>query len=260
MSIRCSGGSREVDIVESVRVGIIGDRDPGKPSHTATDAALDHAEGLLGVCIEVEWLPTELLEKSTNERVERFDAFWCAPGSPYESMDGAIEMIRAVRESGKPFIGTCGGFQHAVIEYARNVIGILNAAHAEYEPDASNLLITPLSCSLAGNRERVELSPDSKVCEFYGVSQAKEKYLCNFGLAPEHRTLLEDGGLRVSGVDRHGEARIVELPRPDFYIATLFVPQMRSSASRPHPLVAAFLRAALDAQSRQETPSLKDII
>ena len=175
-------------------------------------------------------------------------------------MGCAIEMIRAVRESGKPFIGTCGGFQHAVVEYARNVLGFSDATHAEYDPDAPNLLITPLSCSLAGNMEVVEFSSGSKVRGFYAEPEAEEEYLCNFGLASRSRGLLEERGLRVSGVDRYGEARVVELPGHDFYVATLFVPQMRSAAGNPHPLVTMFLRAVLDARSRRESPSLEDAI
>ncbi|MGI9048699.1 MAG: CTP synthase C-terminal region-related (seleno)protein [Rubrobacteraceae bacterium] len=243
---------------KTIRVGIIGDHDPDKLSNTATDAALEHATRFLGASVTAEWLPTKLLERSAPEKVECFGAFWCAPGSPYKSMSGAIEMIRAVRESGKPFIATCGGFQHVAIEYARNVLGLPGATHAEYDPDAPNPFITPLSCSLAGQSARVELSPDSRVREFYGEPEADEEYLCNFGLAPIYRGLIEEGGLRVSGVDRNSEARVVELPGHDFYVATLFVPQMRSSAGRPHPLVVAFLRAALAVRSGRRSPRLED--
>ena len=245
-------------MVESVRVGIIGDHDPGKPSHEATEAALDHAARSLGVPVGVEWLATGILEERASGDIERFDAFWCAPGSPYESMDGAIGMIRVVRESRKPFIGTCGGFQHVLIEYARNVLGFSDATHAEYDPDAQNLFVTPLYCTLSGQRERIEVLPGSKAHKVYGEPEAEEEYLCNFGLAPERRTLLEKSGLRVSGVDQNDEARVVELPDHDFYVATLFVPQMRSSAGSPHPLVVAFLRAACKPRSRRRSTELEE--
>ncbi len=231
---------------------------PDKPSHSATEEALEHAAESLGAFVETEWLPTELLEERATEEEKRFDVFWCAPGSPYRSMSGAIEMIRGVRESKKPFIGTCGGFQHAVIEYARNVLGLANTTHAEYEPDAQDPFVTSLSCSLAGQSAWVELSPDSKVHEFYGVSEIEEEYQCNFGLASGSKKLLEEGGLRVSGVDKNDEARVVELPGHDFYFATLFLPQMRSAARNPHLLVVAFLRAALDARSKRRSPKLED--
>ncbi len=245
---------------EAIRVGIIGDYDPDKPSHSATEKALDHAAEPLGAFVETEWLPTELLEERATEEEKRFDAFWCAPGSPYTSMSGAIEMIRVVRESEKPFIGTCGGFQHAVIEYATNVLGIANAAHAEYEPDAKDPFIAPLSCSLAGQSARIELSSDSKVHGFYGQTETEEEYRCNFGLASGSKKLLEAGGLRVSGMDQNSEARVVELPDHDFYVATLFVPQMRSANGNPHPLVVAFLRTALDTRSKPRSPKLEEAL
>ena len=243
---------------EAIRVGIIGDYDPDKPSHKATDAALEHVTESLVAFVETEWLPTELLEERATEEEKRFDAFWCAPGSPYTSMSGAIEMIKVVRESKKPFIGTCGGFQHAVIEYAINVLGIANAAHTEYEPDAQDPFIAPLSCSLARQSAQVELSPDSKVHGFYGQTETEEEYRCNFGLASGSKKILEAGGLRVSGMDQNGEARVVELPDHDFYVATLFVPQMRSAAGNPHPLVVAFLQAALDTRSKPRSPELEE--
>jgi CTP synthase (UTP-ammonia lyase) len=92
----------------------------------------------------------------------------------------------------------------------------------------------------------VSLDPGSRVAAHYGTTKAQEEYYCNFGLNPEHQRTLDDGGLRVVGFDDNGEARILELAEHSFYVATLFVPQTRSTPERPHPLVVAFLRAALD--------------
>jgi CTP synthase (UTP-ammonia lyase) len=142
-------------------------------------------------------------------------------------------------------LGTCGGFQHVVIEYARNVLGFADAQHAEYDPYASDLFITELACSLAGQEMAVKLSDDSRAAQSYGRTEAREQYYCNFGINPEHQRLLDDGGLRVVGVDGDGEARVLELPDHRFFIATLFVPQLRSSPESPHPLVTAYLRAAM---------------
>lgn len=90
------------------------------------------------------------------------------------------------------------------------------------------------------------LRPDPRARNLYGSSEAEEQYYCNFGLDPEHQRIIDEGGLRVSGVDRDGEARILELPKNPFYVATLFVPQMKSTRENPHPLVTGFLEAALD--------------
>jgi CTP synthase (UTP-ammonia lyase) len=157
-------------------------------------------------------------------------------------MDGALEAIRFAREGGVPFMGTCGGFQHAVIEYARNVLCIPEAGHTEYDPDTRTPFISALSCSPLGQTMRVEIEAGSKVHGIYGRSEAGEEYRCNYGLAPESRKLLEEGGMRVAGTDTDGEARIVELPGHDFYVATLFVPQASSVPGKPHPLISAFVR------------------
>jgi CTP synthase (UTP-ammonia lyase) len=158
-----------------------------------------------------------------------FDALWIAPGSPYKSLIGALNAIRYAREHDVPLLATCGGCQHVVIEYARNVLGFEDAAHAEYDPYASNLFITPLSCSLVGQTMQVEIEPGSRVEAIYGSRSAFEQYYCNFGLNPKVQQKLHDAGLRIVGRDANGEARILTLPKHRFFVATLFVPQLTST-------------------------------
>ena len=201
--------------------------------------------------MRVEWLPTDTLEGHAQEATRGFDALFCSPGSPYRSFDGALEAIRVARKEGIPFLGTCGGFQHAVVEYARNVLGLPGAGHAEYDPDAPNPFISALSCSPFGRKMHVQIGPGTTAHEIYGASEAEEEYRCNYGLEPGSRRLLEEGGLRVSGTDPDGEVRILELPGHPFYVATLFVPQLGSSLDSPHPLIVAFARAAANA-SRED--------
>src|SRR5208282_6192757 len=100
----------------------------------------------------------------------------CSPGSPYKSLDGALAGIRYARENKVPFIGTCGGFQHLVIEYARNVMGFKDAAHAESDPYASCLFITPLSCSLVGKTMEVRVKPGTQAADIYRDTWASERY------------------------------------------------------------------------------------
>ncbi len=231
----------------SVSVGVIGDFDAEFPPHAATNAGLAHAGAGLGVEVEVRWLDTTPLEDVELNELAGYDALWCAPGSPYRSLTGALRAIRFARESDLPFIGTCGGFQHVVIEYARNVLGFADAQHAEYDPYASDLFITPLSCSLVGQTMTVRLEPGSRAAHFYDREEATEQYYCNFGLNPEQQLRLHEAGLRVSGVDQDGEARVLELPDHRFYLATLFVPQLSSAHDHPHPLISAYLRTAVHA-------------
>jgi CTP synthase (UTP-ammonia lyase) len=242
----------------SAVIGAIGDFKPGFEPHEAIAAAVGHSAAALGVEAEVVWLDTPSVETAD---LSGYDALWCAPGSPFESLEGTLRGIRFARENDVPFLGTCGGFQHAVIEYARNVLGFADAQHAEYDPNASLLFVSALSCSLVGQTMSVRLDPHSRAAELYGADEATERYYCNFGLNPEHQDRLHEGGFRVVGSDQDGEARVLELPGHRFFIATLFVPHTSSSADEPHPLISAYVAesagvaaANASAASRSNSP------
>ncbi|HUL61347.1 MAG TPA: hypothetical protein VLU43_18865 [Anaeromyxobacteraceae bacterium] len=105
-------------------------------------------------------------------------------------------------------------------------------------------MVTALACSLAGQRHRVTIRPGTRAGTLYGVATADEDFYCSYGVNPEWVSRLQEGGLSVSGVGDAGEARIVELPRHPFYVVTLFIPQARSTAAEPHPLLVGFAAAA----------------
>ncbi len=132
-------------MANEIRIGIIGDYQPEHVTHPATEESLHHAADRLSVAVEITWLPTESLDPLSAAHLQPFDALWCAPGSPYRSMNGALNAIRWAREQGRPLLGTCAGFQHIVVEYARNVLGIDDAQHAEYGDTTAQLIVTPLS-------------------------------------------------------------------------------------------------------------------
>ena len=91
----------------TLRVGIIGDYNPESSYHRATDAALGHAAAALSISATPSWIPTPSLERGSVEAILKpFHALWCSPGSPYQSMDGALEGIKFAREQGWPFVGT----------------------------------------------------------------------------------------------------------------------------------------------------------
>lgn len=228
-----------------IAIGVIGDFDETFTPHAATGPAVEHAAAPLGLAVDVQWLATDVLEADPAQ-VEAFDALWAAPGSPYKNMNAALEAIRFAREEGVPLLGSCGGCQHVVVEYARNVLGIQDAQHAEYDPYASVLFVSELSCSLVGRTMHVTIEPGSRAATFYEATEAREQYYCNFGLNPQYQRQLHDGGLLVTGVDADGEARVVEIPDHPFFIATLFVPATSSSPGHPHPLISAFLQTAAE--------------
>jgi CTP synthase (UTP-ammonia lyase) len=90
-----------------VKIGIIGDLDANHPSRVATDAALNHAAAALSAAVDCSWLATQMLEKEGVEStLAPFDALWCGPGSPYASMDAALQAVRYARERDRPFVAT----------------------------------------------------------------------------------------------------------------------------------------------------------
>ncbi len=239
---------------DTVRVAVIGDRLERFVAQDSIETSLADSARALDVTVTVEWHPTPALERGAESRLAGADAIWCAPGSPYLSLDGALEGIRVARESGRPFLGTCAGFQHGVIEFARNVVGVAGAHHKEYEPDAdAPLFIDELLCSLVGQTLRVRVV-DEMLAGWYGtevVGVATEQYYCRFGLDERHVPALREHGLVVAGVDeRDGTTRVLRLVDRVFYGLTLFVPQAASTPDAPHPLVTAYLRAAVRSSRR----------
>lgn len=228
----------------NVSIALIGDQDEGFLPHQKTVSALTDAASALAVTIEISWIPTMTLETGVNQ-LTRFDGIWCVPGRPYKSLLGVLEGIRVARQRNTPFLSTCGGFQHAVLEYARNVLGLHEAQHEEYAPSASELLVSRLPCSLVGKRLVIQLLPGSLFHKYYRREEVEEEYCCNFGLNPRYRQLFDYNGLYTAGVDAEGKTRILELKDHRFFIATLFLPQLTSSGSNPHPLIVAFLKSAM---------------
>lgn len=234
-----------------IRVAVIGEHHIGHEPQDAIATALEHSTAALDTACELDWVATPELEADAGSRLAGYDAVWCAPGSPYRSLEGALAGIRWAREHDVPFIGTCAGLQHAVIEFARHVLGVASAQHAEYDPEASDLFIDELLCSLVGQTMSIRLV-DDVLRVIYGASEATERYYCRFGVNPVHRPALEAGGLATAGVDAtDGDVRIVRIPTHPFFVATLFVPQSASTPERPHPLVTALVRAAATERQRR---------
>lgn len=227
-------------------LAIVGDFNAASPSHLATNNAIEHARNAGGLPVAYEWVETTRLGDELNEITHSFDGFWIAPGSPYNNMEGVLEVIRYARANQLPLLGTCGGFQHMVIEYARNVAGIADAQHAEYDPYASRLVVSPLSCSLYGQVLEIRVTEaDSRAYRALATDTLTEQYYCNFGLNPEYEQQLHDNGFRIVARDANGEARIMEITDHPFFIGTLFVPQHHSSETNPHPLITAFLKSVV---------------
>jgi CTP synthase (UTP-ammonia lyase) len=227
-----------------IRVGLIGDYNPEVSAHIAIPRAIALASQSLGCDAEAIWLPTPNLEHNTERLLADYDALWCVPASPYQSMEGALRAIRFAREHSVPFLGSCGGSQHVIIEYARNVLGLVQADHAESNAETPLPIIAPLSCSLVEVQGTVYLKAGSRIAAIYGKSEVVEMYHCSFGLNPDYQSLFDQGALHITGVDDNGEARVFELDGHPFFIATLFQSERTALKGVMPPLARAFLQAA----------------
>lgn len=227
------------------RIGLIGDYDAQVTAHVAIPQAIRLAAEDLGTPVGFDWIPTLSLVQDAGQTLSEYQGLWSVPASPYDSMQGALNGIRFAREQRIPFLGTCGGFQHMIIEFARNVLGLTDADHAEENPAASLLLVAPLTCSVSEQFNTFKLTPATKVRNIYGTDEIVEQYgICNYGLNPEYAPLLEQAGLRMAGVDFAGEVRIMELDQHPFFVGTLFQPERSALKQLVHPLIRTFLHHA----------------
>ena len=242
---------------DAVRIGILGDFNADFRSHRAIDDSLQHAAQKLNMTVESEWLPTSSLAKPDAEKkLETFDGFWASPGSPYKSFDGMLKGIEFARRRDWPFLGTCGGFQYAFIEFARNVLNIKDADTAENNSGSKNVVIYPVSCAvpdrkgdapkLSGLVPGIKLRPGSYLQSFYNKDTVTEEFFCNFEVNPDFEWTTMEAGFPVVARGPQGEIRAIESPTHRFYVATLFQPQLTSTEKNPHPLILAFAQAAAD--------------
>lgn len=246
-------------MTDPVRIGILGDFNPEFRSHPATNDALRHAAARINIPLDSRWIATpSILEPGGLKVLESFDGLWASAGSPYQSLDGMLKGIQFAREHDWPFLGTCGGFQYAFIELARNVLGIADADSAENNSGSKNIVIYPVACAvpnraanapkLSGVVPEIRLRPGSYLQSFYGKNkeQVAEEFFCNFEINPEFEWTSIEAGFPVVARGPQGEIRAIESPTHRFFEATLFQPQLSSKASEPHPLILAFVQAAAD--------------
>jgi CTP synthase (UTP-ammonia lyase) len=240
--------------ISTPRVALVGDRSPGVRAHARIPGLLDALAQRDQLVLDAYWIPTQDVESA--EVLAGFDAIWLVPGSPYRSEAGAIVAVGTAREQGIPFLGTCGGFQHALLEFARDVCGLGDVDHGENRPEADDLLIVPLACSLVGHEGVVKVAAGSLAERVLGAERTVERYHCSYGLSPAYLHVLRAYGLRFSGVDEAGDVRIAELPDHPFFLATLFQPELAGDGTRPHPIVRAMAAAAVDHAGKGASPTL----
>jgi CTP synthase (UTP-ammonia lyase) len=223
-------------------IAIVGDYSDRHTAHRAIPKALELARDQTRADVDWEWVATRRITEPAGD-FARFSAVWLAPASPYENTQGALEAVRWAREGGHPFLGTCGGFQHALLEFGRNVAGVAAAEHAETSPDAAERVVTRLSCSLVDASGTLRFVPGSLLAQAYGGEPATEEYRCSYGFNPAYRDRFEAAGLRFTAFDPSDEIRGAEFPASPFFAGVLFQPERSALRGVPPPLAVAFMKA-----------------
>jgi CTP synthase (UTP-ammonia lyase) len=221
-----------------LRVALLGDR-RGHRSHLELDALRPMLAAELGV--DASWVPTD-----SGADLTSYDGVWLVPGSPYADDAAVLRALTAVREGGVPFLGTCGGMQYAVVEFARSVLGDAEASHAESDGEAPGNVVSALACSLDGKERLVTPVPGSRFAEwvrepFVGM------HFCSYAPTPEVVARLESAGVVVGATADDAGAEVLEFPDHPFYVTSMFQPHVGALAGAPtHPLVRAFVAAVAD--------------
>jgi CTP synthase (UTP-ammonia lyase) len=213
-----------------VTVALLGDRS-GHRSHQELDAL----RPVLPVA--TEWVPTD-----SGSDVTAYDGVWLVPGSPYADDAAVLGALTIVREQRIPFLGTCGGMQYAVLEFARSVLGE-RATHAESDGEGQDNVVVGLACSLQGEERAVTPVPGTRFASwvpepFVGM------HFCSYAPTADVVARLEAAGVVVGATAPDAGAEVMEFPDHPFYVTSMFQPHVGTLAGAPvHPLVTAFLDA-----------------
>jgi len=199
----------------------------------------------LCVDVDVTWVPTDAVD--ATQQVIDADGLWLIPGTPYKNDEVAYQAIEHARTSNQPFLGSCGGFQYALVEFARNVAGITHAQHGELSPHSDTQVVSSLSCSLIAQERQIRPVKQTRLAEICGEAAFNGFHFCNYGLSAEYESVLSRSGLVINARADDAGVEGIELPEHRFFIATLFQPQVGAVAKESqHPLITAFASEVLN--------------
>lgn len=222
------------------KIAVLGDFNPAYYTHHAINDSISHLRHYFKNEIVFDWIGTETFDAAIAFQ-EKYAGLWIVPGSPYQNMQNVLDACTYTRDHQIPVVGNCGGFQHMLIEFARNVCNIVDADTQETNPDAGDLLISKLSCSLVSQEEEVCILEPSHLFSILKNKTVIGKYYCNYGLNPAYVKILEANGLVMTAFNGEGEVRAFELEGHPFYMGTLFQPALSSSTEEPNPILLSFV-------------------
>jgi CTP synthase len=246
-----------VEPASRVRIAVVGKYTDYADSYKSVQEALIHGGIANDVGVEIAWTSSDLFTDAETARrmLAGYDGLLVPGGFGVRGVEGMVDAIRGARESGTPFFGICLGMQVAIIEYARNVCGLDDSNSNEFAPDCAHPVIALMESQHAvkdmGGTMRLgayacRLTRGSRAAGIYGVPEISERHRHRYEVSNQFRDLFVEKGLCLSGVSPDGSlVEMVELPAHPHFVACQFHPELKSRPTRPHPLFASFVAAAV---------------
>src|SRR5687767_12935474 len=251
---------------ERVRIAVVGKYTDFVDSYKSVQEALVHGGIANDVGVDISWLSSDSFNPDTaGEILGEVHGLLVPGGFGVRGVDGMVEAIRVARETGLPFFGICLGLQTAIIEFARNVVGLANSHSSEFAPDCANPVVsimesqqhvTDMGGTMRLGQYPCRLTRGSRAAEIYGVPEVSERHRHRYEVSNVYREVFLEHGLRLSGLSPDGSlVEIIELPEHPWFVGCQFHPELRSRPTRPHPLFAAFIAAS--AKSKRDRKSTR---
>lgn len=238
----------------TINVGLIGKYVELKDSYKSIAEAFAHA-GVVNDCgVNISWIHSEsLTEKNVEKKLKGLDGILVAPGFGARGIEGKIAAIKYARENNLPFMGICLGMQCAVIEFARNVLGLKDAHSSEMDEKTANPVIDLMdeqkSIVNKGGTMRLgayecHLKEGSKAMLAYGKKEVSERHRHRYEFNNNYLKDFEKHGMIATGINpKSNLVEIVELPNHPWFLGVQFHPEYKSTVENPHPLFVAFIKA-----------------
>ena len=242
--------------VNEVHIGLVGKYVQLHDAYLSVAEAMRHAGYELNTHIRIHWIDSETLTKETVEtQLQNLDGIIVPGGFGNRGIEGKILAAKYARENNLAYFGICLGMQIAVIEYARNVLGIADANSGEFDELCKNKVID----FMPGQSENIDkggtlrlgaypcvIKSGTKMEECYGKLEISERHRHRYEFNNEYRELLENAGLTLSGTSPDNRLiETVELTDRDFYVGVQYHPEFKSRPDKPHPLFCGFIKAAI---------------
>jgi CTP synthase len=250
-----------------VRIAVVGKYTSLVDSYKSVQEALIHGGIANDVGVQIEWLSSEDFERGAGaELLKDFDGLLIPGGFGVRGVEGMLDAVRWSRENGLPFFGICLGLQCAVIEYARNVCGLVESNSAEFRGDLTEAVIclmdsqrqvTDMGGTMRLGAYPARLAQGSRAAMAYGTLEISERHRHRYEVNNAYRDLLGQHGMKFTGLSPDGNlVEIIEVPNHPWYLGCQFHPELKSRPMRAHPLFHAFVGAAVQRRMLGERPEL----